>query len=222
MIVRLLLLAAVLITASVTLGAVTRSEIVPVRKPFLEFPMTLAAWNGKRLADFDAKIVEILGVDEYLTRVYSRPGAHDLHLYVGYHDSQRQGDTIHSPLNCLPGAGWEPTKFERVMIPVSMARGAAPQPVEVNRVIIQKGLERQLVYYWYQSHGRVVASEYWGRIFMVVDAIRFNRTDGAMVRVISPLPDAQNYTDESEKKAEENAVAFVQTLFPVLEEFLPE
>jgi len=87
----------------------------------------------------------------------------------------------------------------------------------VNRVIIEKGLDRQLVLYWYQSHGRVVASEYWGKIYTVVDALRYNRTDAAMIRVMTPLND-----QSPEQAAEARAVQFVQALFPQLSQYLPE
>ena len=98
---------------------------------------------------------------------------------------------MHSPLNCLPGAGWEPVKRSRVPITVRTDPdpGAPVQTVTMNRIVIQKGLDRQVVLYWYQSHGRVVASEYWGKIYTVLDAIRLNRTDAAMVRVMSAVPD---------------------------------
>jgi EpsI family protein len=88
-------------------------------------------------------------------------------------------------------------------------------PIEVNRIVISKGLDQQLVLYWYQSHGRVVASEYWGKIYTVLDALRTNRTDAALVRVICPVGGA------AEAKAEREAVRFVQSFFPLLDDYLP-
>ena len=128
-------------------------------------------------------------MDEYLNLVYSKTADLPIGLYIGYYKSQREGDTMHSPLNCLPGAGWAPESQSYLTIPVSTSPGAAPQPITVNRYLIRKGADRQLVLYWYQSHGRVVASEYSSKIFMVLDAIRTNRTDGALVRVITPVLD---------------------------------
>ena len=133
--------------------------------------------------------MKVLGVDDYTNRSYFAPDGRRLGLYIGYHSSQRQGDTIHSPLNCLPGAGWMPTRAGPSHVDVhGTRRQAATAQIEVNRVVIERGLDRQLVLYWYQSHGRVVASEYWGKIYTVVDAIRLNRTDAALVRVIVPVP----------------------------------
>src|SRR5215468_5137327 len=141
-----------------------RAEAVPVHPPLSGAPMVIGSWVGHLEPKLDDQIVAILGVDDYLMRGYSSPSQRPVGLYVGYYSSQRQGDTIHSPLNCLPGAGWEPLEQSRIYIPVKGAfgRNDALTPIEVNRVIIGKGLDRELVLYWYQSHQRIVASEYWG------------------------------------------------------------
>jgi EpsI family protein len=131
---------------------------------------------------------------------------------VGYYESQRQGDTIHSPLNCLPGAGWQPMSRSIVSIPV-----AGQPPVTANRILIQKGLERQVVLYWYQSQGRTIASEYWGKVYLVYDALRRNRSDAAMVRVVTPVL----VSESTDAPADARALAFVQTLAPALNRFLP-
>jgi EpsI family protein len=126
---------------------------------------------------------------------------------------------MHSPLNCLPGAGWEPTNRSRIEIPRAAAggNGLGGGAAVVNRLVIQKGVSRQLVLYWYQAHGRIVASEYWGKIYTVVDSIRLNRSDGSMVRVVVPVagegPDA-------EQAAERAGLAFAQELLPALSTYL--
>jgi EpsI family protein len=90
--------------------------------------------------------------------------------------------------------------------------------MEVNRYVVRKGLDTQMILYWYQSHGRVIASEYWSRLFLIRDAVRLNRTDGSMVRVIAPvLPDAEN----GEAAAEQTAAQFIKSLFPLLNDYLP-
>jgi EpsI family protein len=156
----------------------------------------------------------VLGVDDYLTRIYFTEGRREgAGLYIGYYQSQRQGDTMHSPLNCLPGAGWEPVSRSTLHVNVSTPL----KEIGINRYLIQKGLDRQLVLYWYQSHGRVVASEYWGKFYLIKDAVQLNRTDGSMVRVIVPVSSEAG----GEQHAEEVAVRFVQTIFPQLAEFLP-
>ena len=209
---RIFIAAAALLAGSLYLARVSTGEVMPTRESLSSCPVELSAWSGRRAPDFDERTLAVLGADEYLNRVYRHKSGSIVGLYIGYYGSQRQGDTIHSPLNCLPGAGWSPVRFDRIAVPVSGAQSGGA--IRVNRYVIQKGLDRQLVLYWYQSHGRVVASEYWSRLYMVIDAMRTNRTDGALVRVISPIAD-------SETAAELVAVDFVQTLFPLLGRYLP-
>jgi EpsI family protein len=189
------------------------SELPISRTPFAAFPMTLDGWRAVEDPPIEAEILKVLGVDDYLSRAYYRPDGAAVGLYMGFYGSQRQGDTIHSPLNCLPGAGWEPLSEGRATIANASGPGV---DIEVNRYLIQKGLDRQLVLYWYQSHGRVVASEYTSRLLLIHDAIRMNRTDGSMVRVIAPLGVGDDGTE-----AERLATEFVRVLFPRLADYLP-
>jgi len=208
---RAFIVAAALLVTGAYLTRAARAEAVPVRESLAMCPVDISIWSGRRAPDFDERTLAVLGVDEYLNRVYAGPDGHPVGLYIGYYGSQRQGDTMHSPLNCLPGAGWTPVSIDRIQVPIADPTRSA---IEVNRYVIEKGLERQVVLYWYQSHGRVVASEYWGKIFMVLDAIRTNRTDGALVRVIAPV-------GASEADAERHALDFVQVLYPLLGRYLP-
>jgi EpsI family protein len=195
-----------------------RSDVVAHRLPFATFPMQLDDWSGRQEPAFDDKTLAILGLDDYVSRAYvSRQSAAG--LYVGYWASQRAGDTIHSPLNCLPGAGWEPLSKSALDIEVREAVpiGSPTRTIAVNRYVIQNGLDRQMVLYWYQSHGRVVASEYFSKFFLVADAIRLNRTDAALVRVILRVTDDGG----GETGAEREGVRFVKSLFPMLAAFVP-
>jgi EpsI family protein len=193
-------------------GLAMEPERVPLREPLSQMPNQIGDWSGREAPELSANVLEVLGVDDHLNRYYVAP-AGLVGLYIGYYESQRQGDTIHSPMNCLPGAGWQPVDVTRVLISVE----GQPDPIVVNQVLIAKGLDRQVVLYWYQSHGRVVASEYWSKIFMVTDAIRLHRSDAALVRVVSPLKPGE--TDISH--ASSVARAFVQTVFPYLDRYLP-
>ena len=194
----------------------TQPEQVPLRQPLMHLPKQIGPWTGRDEPQLPSDIVSVLGVDEYVNRDYrDRSGGipASVALYVGYYKSQREGDTIHSPLNCIPGSGWEPVKSTRAAI--SIAGMAAP--IVVNRFVIQKGADKQVVAYWYQAHGRVVASEYWSKLFMVYDAVRLNRSVAALVRVISPvLP-----SEDNEGAAEQRVTQFVQGLFPRLDAYLP-
>lgn len=218
MIARALILAVLFCATFVVLAQASKAEPTQIRQPLAGLPIVLDGWQGRVEQDFEPRIVEILGVDDYANRSYYRPDGRRMGLYIGYHDSQRQGDTIHSPLNCLPGAGWTPVQQGRATILVSPSGQSERRAIEVNRVVIERGLDRQLVLYWYQSHGRVVASEYWGKIYTVVDAIRLNRTDAALVRVIAPVPSRDAEPLEAAEKA---AISFVQALFPQLGRHLP-
>ena len=224
MTIRLVVLAATLFLGAGYLARAERIEPVAIRESFQRFPMQIGSWKGERAADFNSKILTILGVDEYLNRVYSREDTNPIGLYIGFYQSQRQGDAIHSPLNCLPGAGWRPVSDTEITLTVAASVAGAATPVvqsrsiSVNRYIIQKGDQKQIVLYWYQSQGRVIASEYWSKVYMVVDAMRTNRTDAAMVRVIVPI---SGLSAEAEAAAERSGIDFVKTMFPLLSEYLP-
>jgi EpsI family protein len=211
---RTLALCACLIVAAVVLDHASQSEPVPLRTPLAAFPTRVEGWSSARSIDFDPSIVAVLGVTEYLNRVYiDERDRSQVGVYVGYYKSQRQGESIHSPLNCLPGSGWQPINSgrARIAIPPDGPSRNAPPPVEVNRYVVQKGLDKLLVMYWYQSHGRVIASEYWGKFYMVADALRMNRTDAALIRVMVPITDSAS-TDAADR----TAIHFVQAMIPLL------
>jgi EpsI family protein len=196
--------------AAAALSAVERPDATAPRDVLASFPMVLGDWSGTDAAPLDPNTMRVLGVDDYILRSYATPAA-EVGLYIGYCRSQRQGDTIHSPMNCLPGAGWVPVAGGRATI-------AAPSgPAEVNRYVIQKGENRQVALYWYQGRGRTVASEYWSKTFLLWDAARRNRTDGALVRVLSPVPFGLDTA-----QADRRAAAFAAALFPLLSRFVPE
>ncbi len=201
---------------TVFLANARAAEVAVTRTAFATFPMTIGTWKGVVDPPLDADVLRVLGVDDYLSRIYYGDDRKAVGLYMGFYGSQRQGDTIHSPLNCLPGAGWEPVQQGRLTIANADGQG---RDITVNRYVVQKGLERQLVLYWYQSHGRVVASEYWSKLHLIQDSIRMNRTDGSMVRVISPIdPRATDEGAAAERLAEE----FVRAIFPLLPDYLPQ
>jgi EpsI family protein len=216
---RLLVLTATFVLATTLIARATRSEPVPIRQSFVTFPHDIVGWQGRQGEPFAKSILAVLGVDEYVNLFFTKTSEPAIGLYIGYYQSQREGDTMHSPMNCLPGAGWEPVAKGRLNIPVrtSASPSAPEQTISVNRYLIQKGVERQLVVYWYQSHGRVVASEYTSKIYMVLDAMRTSRTDAALVRVITPVPD----DPAGEAAGEARAVEFIKGMVPILHDYLP-
>jgi EpsI family protein len=217
--VRSLILTGCLLLTAWYLTYAQTAEAVPAHTEIESLPMQFDGWTGRNGPPYSREILTILGVDHYISRNYRVAGQPVIGLYVGFYESQRQGDTMHSPLNCLPGAGWIPISKRTATITAFDGARKANRDLVVNRIIIEKGIEQMLVLYWYQSHGRVVASEYWGKIYTVVDALRYNRTDAALVRVTTLIGEG---TDLDEKGAEARAVAFVQALFPQLAQYLPE
>ena len=216
MLTRAIALCLMLGATTIFLANARRTEIAVTRTAFDTFPMTIGPWKSIVDPPMDKDVLKVLGVDDYLSRVYYQANGAAVGLYMGFYGSQRQGDTIHSPLNCLPGAGWQPVSQGRLQIANADGQG---RDVTVNRYVVQKGLERQLVLYWYQSHGRVVASEYTSKLYLIHDAIRLNRTDGSMVRVIAPIKgDAAAAGESAERLAEE----FVRVIFPLLPAYLPQ
>lgn len=205
-----------LLAATTLFLANARKNEVPIDRPtFATFPMAIGPWSAVNDPPMDEDVLRVLGVDDYLSRVYYNNNGTAAGLYLGFYGSQRQGDTIHSPMNCLPGAGWQPVSEGELTLSNVDGEGRS---VTVNRYVIQKGLDRTLVLYWYHGRGRVVANEYWSKAFLIRDAIVSNRTNGSLVRVIVPIaPDAQNNSAPAEAVAEE----FVRTLFPLLGAYLP-
>jgi EpsI family protein len=209
MVVRFSIVIAVLLGGTVLLHAMSHGEPIMARQPLKDLPYQIGSWQGKE-DPLEQRIVQAVSVTDYTNRVYASSVAAPVELYIGYYASQRTGDTIHSPKNCLPGAGWDPIQAGYTTIPV----GNGTQ-ITVNEYVIAQGLNKELVFYWYQGRGRVVASEYWGKFWMIHDAITRNRTDGALVRLIVPI------VDNNTAEAKATLVKFTQMIFPHLSEFIP-
>ena len=206
---RAVFVAALLAAAFLFVHEMSHGERRSPRRSLDELPPILHDWTGTD-SPLDPRVLELLRVDDYLSRVYRDGRGHLVGLYIGFYGSQRTGDTIHSPKNCLPGSGWEPVHSRLLTIDLP-----GQKPVQVNEYLIEKGLDRQLVLYWYHGRGRVVASEYWGKVWLVADAITRNRTDGALIRVVTSAADG-----EAQARARE--VEFVTELYPRLNEFIPD
>jgi EpsI family protein len=184
---------------------------LPSRKDLASFPDQIGEWTGTSLS-IPTEVLDVLGPGEYSQRVYQKRDENRyVDLFLAYVPNQRTGDWLHSPKHCLPGAGWAPVVENRL----SLTRPGGGQII-VNRYVIAKGLDRQIVLYWYQAHGRVVASEYWAKFYLVEDAIRLNRTDGALVRVTTPI-----IGSEGMESGERRAVAFATEILPILDQYIP-
>jgi exosortase D (VPLPA-CTERM-specific) len=183
-----------------------RSEIIPERSRFVTFPATIGEWHG-RASLVEPQVEHGLALEDYVLSDYRKSDGKVVNLYVAYYASQRTGESPHSPLVCIPGDGWSITKFERT-------RSGAEQPL--NRAIIERNGSRQLVYYWYEERGRRIASEYWSKWYLLSDAITKNRSDGALVRLITTV-----LPSELERDAEHRLQSFMHDLLPRLSGYLP-
>jgi EpsI family protein len=206
MLIRALIVLMLLGAAGAYGSRATAPEARVARAPLGELPLTIGEWRGYPAAPFADDVVASLGVDDYINRRYVKQGAAPIAVYVGYYASQRQGDAIHSPQNCLPGAGWHPIETTRQ----ELANGA--RRVAVNRYVIANGVDRQTVLYWYQGRDRVIANEYANKFQLMLDAARLHRTSGGLVRLITPGDGA---------KEADNLVAFAAALVPRLSAHLP-
>ena len=199
---------ALLAGTAVVERTVSGAEATVDRAPLSSLALGLEGWQGRPAAPLAKDVVALLGVDDHVYRTYVREGT-PVNLYVGYYTSQRRGDAIHSPQNCLPGAGWQPIESSVVDVP----NGGAGS-VRVNRYVIQKGLQRQVVLYWYQGRGRVIANEYANKALLMWDAATRRRTSGGLVRIITPVTTT---VDAASRQAE----GFAAVLVPQLQKVMP-
>ena len=186
-------------------------DVIPASEPLSQVPRTIAGRTGSDLS-IDQETLDVLGVGDFLLRDYTRGGQSlPIGLLIAYYPTQRTGVTMHSPKHCLPGSGWvfESSQY----VDLNDANGKSHQ---VGEYVIADADNRQFVIYWFQEHGRSIANEYLARVYLVKEAMQLNRTDGALVRVITPIG-----ANEGTSAARARAEAFTAQLFPMLPRFVP-
>ena len=189
---------------------------VPASEPLSLMPQTFGHWTAQEIP-LTQDTLEVLGKGDFLNRIYTfqrsagEAPVPPISLFIGYFASQRTGQTMHSPQNCLPGAGWvfESRNYANI-------RDINGKNYNVGQYVISNGDVKQFVIYWYQAHGRSIPNEYMAKGYLVADAIRTNRTDGALVRVITEI-----MPSESLETAEARAIHFTQQMAPNLPRFIP-
>jgi EpsI family protein len=201
---RIAILSAVLLAGVVALHASVSGESLPPREPLADLPGAVGMWHSTGDVLIDEDSLKVLNADDFVSRAYSA-GPRSAELLIAYYGSQRQGGTMHSPLNCLPASGWQPVVADTVQVATQAA------PIIANRAVVQKGLDRQLVLYWYQSHGRTVASEFTSKAYLVLDSIRLHRSDASLIRIVTPFGD--------DGRA---AMDFARTIQPALRRYIPD
>jgi EpsI family protein len=189
-----------------------RDELVVPGAPLSTFPTKIQSWDMIQDAPVEKEVQDILKADDLLSRRYLNPdNRSEAYLFIAFFKTQRYGQAPHSPKNCLPGAGFEPIEDSR--LPIQVPGWAAP--IVVNKYVTARGDEKSVTLYWYQSHNRVIASEYWAKFWLVADAVRYRRSDTSLVKIVVPV--SNNQVDH----ATATGVNFVQSLFPSLLKQLP-
>ena len=181
-------IAIVFVFFAVTFLAIQMSQTVretPIKQPLSRFPIEIGDWKFARKSFFSAPVIDMLGVNDYISYDYAEANGRVLNLYISYFTAVGVIGAYHSPQNCLPGGGWNIVSVEDILLTKVPAphTGAA-----IKKVVVQKGSEQQVVLYWFQNRGRIIASEYWEKIYLVVDAIFKQRRDGSFIRIIGQVP----------------------------------
>ena len=185
------------------------------RKSLRDFPKEIGAWQQTGGDEqFNKETLAVLRASDYLLRNYRGKDGRTVNFYVGYYASQRDGATYHSPLNCLPGSGWVMSE------PGHLTITPPGRPAFVaNKYVIQNGDHKELLVYWYQGRGRAVASEYWGKVYTVLDSVRMRRSDGAMVRITTTVNGSEPAALEAATEVATDLAANSSTILP---EFIPD
>ncbi|MDP9128680.1 MAG: EpsI family protein, partial [Pseudomonadota bacterium] len=188
-----------------------RAEIIPARDTLASFPLTMDEWVGRR-ASLAPDVLQALMLTDYILADYGRAGDRaPVNFYVAYYASQRVGTTTHSPSNCIPGGGWQITSSSVRAIP--LANG---NRVNLTRLVIHKGEDAELVYYWFDERGRQLTETYIAKWYLLVDSIMMHRTDGALIRLVTPLARGEN-----EEAGDSRLSAFLNEVDPHLAAFIP-
>ena len=187
-------------------------EKIPMRAPFSQFPLRIGDWRGapQRLG---AHVLAELHLTDYSAVDFRSEDGREVEFYAAYYASQRKGKSIHSPETCLPGSGWIFRESGKVRLPVSEN---GKEFISVERALIQQYNETQLVYYWFQMRGRVLTSLWQVKLCNFQDALTMHRTDGALVRLITPVGPSENV-----ESADRRLQGFTRQVWPVLQKLLP-
>ena len=198
-----LTIAFVLVALTAAFAQTARLRAVAPAISLEALPLMIDQWQGRDAGPLDGETRAILAADSYLNRSYQIAST-PVGLYVAYYGHQRPGVSIHSPLHCLPGTGWEALDITtRTLVRPDGSTG------NLRRLLVRKGRDRAVVLYWYAVHGRMLGSELASKAWLLHDSLRYNRSDAALVRIVVPV-------SESVEAAEREGLAFAQTLMPQL------
>lgn len=190
-----------------------RTEVQPPRKEFSAFPLTFGDWKGQN-EGMERIYVEALHFDDYIMANFVNGKQDNVNFYAAYYASQRSDKVPHSPRSCIPGGGWQIKDLSRRMVEGVQISG---QPLQVNRMVIQMGDTKQLVYYWFQQRGRAISNEYLVKWFIFWDALTRNRTDGSLVRMVITIKPGQ-----SEEEGDRQLASFTKAITRVMPAYIPD
>jgi len=201
-----------LMQAVVFYAVARRQEKTPNIGPLSGFPTTVANWTMIQDLPLEKEVQQVLRADDTMNRRYvDQTAGQDLFLFIAFFKTQRTGQSPHSPKNCLPGSGWEQITADRPLVNVP----DWPRPIQINRYVVEHGVEKSVVLYWYQSHNRVIASEYAAKFWLVADAIRYRRSDTALVKIVVPV------RNDDIETATKTGLTFTKQVFPDVVKHLP-
>ena len=214
----------VLVLQAILFYSASHGDSRPLQRPLKEFPDTIPGWQLISQGVVEKETLDVLRADDVMSRFYVPANMPDLatlnreglmnrakELFVAYFSTQQTGQSPHSPKNCLPGSGWQQVDSGQLVVPIA----GMPNPIIINKYIVSRSESESLVLYWYQSHGRVVASEFSAKFYLVADSLRYHRSDTALVRNVVPV------VREDVAGALAGGTSFVQAIFPEVYHYLP-
>jgi exosortase D (VPLPA-CTERM-specific) len=204
---------ALAIFATTVLAVPQRADAIPQRESLTSFPNQFGSWSGRR-SPIEAVYLDALKLDDYIMADFVREQREPVNFYVAWYDSQRAGQSAHSPRSCLPGGGWRITALDQIEVPGTHVAGL---PLRANRAQIELGNQKQLVYYWFQQRGRVITNEYLVKWYLFWDALVRQRTDGALVRLVTPLKAGESYA-----AGDARLTQFAADVAPRLDRYIPD
>jgi EpsI family protein len=203
-------LTVVLIVQGALFYSASRGEGTPLARPLTNMPAALGCWTMTSLGVVDDATEAVLRADDTLIRGYQGPDGTGASLFIAYFKTQRVGAAPHSPKNCLPGAGFQPVESGTIDVPVP------GRTININRYVVSNGDIEDVVLYWYQSQGRVIAGEFAAKFYLIADSMRRHRSDTSLVRVVVPAAPGKL------EQATQAGVNFVQAAYPVVNAWIPQ
>lgn len=190
----------------------SRVNPVEIKKSLSSFPQTIGSYRLSDSFQSSAEVLELLGVDDYIQYNYINDAGNRINLYVGFYRSVGVEGSYHSPKNCIPGGGWGINRIREQQLEVGIE---GQKSSTVSEMLIRHGADYQVVFYWFQNRGRIIASEYWEKVYLVLDAIFKGRRDGTFVRIMSFAPGGDI------EQAQQMVKGFSEEVMPLLENYLP-